>query len=121
MTEPVTTIRNVGPAVALSLEKVGITTAEDLRSIGAVAAYTRLLENGHRPHFIMFYALVMGLQGRPWNDCTGDEKLALRAQFDAIKSARQTSSPKQKGHAQLDAALAEIGVIARRPDPTGSR
>ncbi|MFT6674406.1 MAG: hypothetical protein ACJAVM_000577 [Sulfitobacter sp.] len=39
-----------------------------------------------RPHFIGYYVLVMALQGRPWNDCKGPEKHALRLRFDAIKS-----------------------------------
>jgi hypothetical protein len=29
----------------------------------------------------------MALQGRPWNDCKGAEKKALRVTFDAIKAA----------------------------------
>lgn len=132
MSDPVTSIRNIGPAVASSLAGVGIHTAEDLRAIGAEAAYSALLKNGHRPHFIAFYALVMGLQGRPWNDCAGAEKAALRKRFDALKVTSKPASSKltssnDKGHALLDAALEEIGVIDRRSitrrigQPTSSR
>ena len=56
----------------------GITSAEELREIGADAAYARLLQTGTRPHFIGYYVLVMALQGRPWNDCKGKEKEELR-------------------------------------------
>lgn len=66
-----TTIRNIGPAMEKSLTAVGITTAEQLRDIGADAAYVSLLQSGSRPHFIMYYVLHMALQGRPWNDCKG--------------------------------------------------
>ena len=31
-----------------------------------------------------YYVLHMALQGRPWNDCKGAEKAALRQQFDAL-------------------------------------
>jgi len=51
----------------------------------------------------------MGLQGRPWNDCQGEEKKALRRTFDALK-ARATAS----GSAQFEAELNALGVIARR-------
>lgn len=68
--------------------KVGINTAEELRDIGADAAYARLLEAGTKPHFIGYYVLHMALQGRPWNDCKGEEKKALRKRFDALKAAR---------------------------------
>ncbi len=81
-----TTIPNIGPATEAMLAKVGITSAEQLRAMGADAAYVRLMENGTRPHFIGYYVLHMALQGRPWNDCKGDEKKSLRAQFDALKS-----------------------------------
>lgn len=127
MSDSVTSIRNIGPAVASSLAGVGIHTAEDLRAIGAEAAYSALLKNGHRPHFIAFYALVMGLQGRPWNDCAGAEKAALRKRFDALKITSKLTSSNDKGHALLDAALEEIGVIDRRSitrrigQPTSSR
>ena len=53
----------------------------------------------------------MGLQGRPWNDCQGQEKIDLRARFDAIKAAQ---APKEKGRSELEAALDAIGVIARK-------
>jgi len=47
-----TTIRNIGPAFATALQDVGITTAEQLHDVGADAAYSLLLENGTKPHFI---------------------------------------------------------------------
>ncbi len=95
--------------------RVGIATAEELRDLGADAAYLRLLQNGSRPHFIAYYVLVMGLQGRPWNDCKGAEKTALRARFDALKAAGH-----DKGRSDLEAALDAIGVVERR-QPTSSR
>ncbi len=72
-----------------------------------------LIAAGTQPHFIGFYAMVMGLQGRPWTDCQGAEKAALRARFDQIKSAAQTSRSHEKGRTPMDAALDEIGVIVR--------
>ena len=57
-------------------------------------------------YFIGYYVLVMGLQGRPWNDCKGAEKLALRARFDTLKARKY-----DEGRASLDAALDKIGVI----------
>lgn len=73
--------------------------------MGADEAYARLLQAGTRPHFIGYYVLVMGLQGRPWNDCKGEEKKALRKKFDAIKSNVSTA-PESRMIADLDA----IGV-----------
>ena len=89
--------------------KVGIRTAEEVRTLGTDAAYGRLLANGHRPHFIGYYVLEMGLQGRPWNDCKGDEKKALRARFDAL-----VKSHHDPGLSGLEKVLNEIGVVPPR-------
>ncbi len=113
MTIPVSSIRNLGPASELAFARAGIASAEALRALGADAAYAQLLEAGERPHFIGYYVLVMGLQGRPWNDCKGAEKDALRVRFDALKAAHGARG----GIAGIEAILDEIGVI----DPAGPR
>ncbi|GAA6186987.1 TfoX/Sxy family protein [Litorivita sp. NS0012-18] len=105
---PVTSIRNIGPAMEQTLARIGITSAEELRALGADATYARMLESGSRPHFIAYYALVMALQGRPWNDCKGKEKSDLRIKFDALVSGGH-----DKGRSDLEAALNIIGVIER--------
>lgn len=110
-TNPVSTIPNLGPASEAAFAKAGIHSAEEIRELGPDEAYRRLLAAGTQPHFIGYYVLVMGLQGRPWNDCQGDEKKQLRARFDAIKSAMPA---KAKGRSELEAALDFFGVIERR-------
>lgn len=100
------TIRNIGPAFGACLRAAGIMDAETLRAIGADDAYARLLENGARPHFISYYVLHMALQGRPWNDCKGTEKDALRAQFDALKTRYC-----DRGHSEMEKILNQIGVV----------
>ena len=82
--------------------------AKTLRELGADETYRRLLRTGVRPHFIGYYVLVMGLQGRPWNDCKGAEKAALRKRFDAIKS-----DAFDKHASDFERKLDEIGVIPK--------
>ncbi|MEP2031097.1 MAG: TfoX/Sxy family protein [Paracoccaceae bacterium] len=106
MSTPVSSIRNLGPAYEQSCAQAGIHSAEDLRALGADEAYGRLLQSGSKPHFIGYYVLVMALQGRPWNDCKGKEKTALRERFDAI-----TAASHDKGRSELEAALDRIGVL----------
>ncbi|WP_343503859.1 TfoX/Sxy family DNA transformation protein [Alloyangia pacifica] len=110
---PISSIRNLGPAVESACRRAGIADAETLRALGADETYRRLLAHGTRPHFIGFYVLHMALQGRPWNDARGKEKEELRSRFDALVAER-------KGNAPLDGIekiLDEIGVIdpSRRP------
>jgi len=116
MPSPITSIPNLGPATEAAFARVGITTAEQLREIGADEAYLRLLRNGVQPHFIGYYVIVMGLQGRPWNDCQGAEKAALRVRFDALKAQGA-----KKGRSDLEAALDFLGVVVPQRQPTSSR
>ena len=92
MSTPISSIRNLGPAFEESCHKAGIRDAETLRDLGADVAYARMLAAGTKPHFIGYYVLVMGLQGRPWNDCKGDEKKALRVRFDKLKAEVKPSA-----------------------------
>jgi len=89
--------------------KIGIHSADALRALGADETYKRLLESGMRPHFIGYYVLVMGLQGRPWNDCKGEEKKALRKRFDAIKADAFDA-----GLSAFESAMNEIGILQKR-------
>ena len=111
MSEPVSTIPNLGPASEAAFARAGIHSAEEIRELGADEAYRRLLLAGTQPHFIGYYVLVMGLQGRPWNECKGDEKKALRQRFDAIKAS--LVGTKEKGRSDLEAALQFFGVVER--------
>ncbi|MDG4648458.1 TfoX/Sxy family protein [Roseibacterium sp. SDUM158017] len=105
----VSTIRNIGPAMERAFAEAGITSAAALRDMGADGAYARLVAGGHPPHFIGYYALAMGLQGRPWNDCRGAEKAALRVRFDAL-----VASASPEGPAGIERILDDIGTGRRR-------
>jgi hypothetical protein len=109
MADPVSTIRNLGPAMDAACARAGIHSAQDLRALGTDAAYARLLASGTRPHFIGYYVIEMGLQGRSWNDCKGQEKLALRARFDALVAKHFN-----RDLADFEKTLNEIGVVLRR-------
>lgn len=104
MTTPVSALPNLGPESEKSFARAGIRSAEELRALGADKAYAALLAHGTRPHFIGYYALVMGLQGRPWNDCRGEEKTRLRHRFDAIVKASDTEGDR------MERLLDELGI-----------
>lgn len=108
MDSDLTGIANIGPATARALIAAGIPDAAALRQRGAHEAYRALLAAGGRPHFIGYYVLVMGLQGRPWNDCRGAEKAALRERFDALV-AEVRGAPLSAIEADLD----RIGLRCR--------
>ena len=104
-----TAIRSVGPATARALMRGGVRDADHLRQIGAHEGYRRVLIGGERPHFIGYYVLHMALQGRPWDDCTADEKAALRTRFDALKDEMRKGRGAEA--TALEAVLDRIGLI----------
>jgi hypothetical protein len=108
MNEKPSSIHNLGPASDIFFGRADINTAEHLRDLGPDEAYFFALQAGGKPHFIGYYAMVMGLQGRPWNDCQGDEKKDLQKRFDAIKARL---SGHDKGRSEIEAALNLLGVI----------
>ncbi|MBL4812470.1 MAG: TfoX/Sxy family protein [Rhodobacteraceae bacterium] len=112
--DPISIIPNLGPASDALYRRAGIASADELRALGADAAYAKLLRAGTNPHFIGYYALVMGLQGRPWTDCQGDEKAALRVRFDEIKAAAKPS-PETQASTDLDKFMNDIGLVCTKP------
>ncbi len=111
MPRPVSAIRNLGPASEKMFANAGLHSAEEVEVLGADAAYRQLLIHGTRPHFIGYYALAMGLQGRLWSDLQGEEKKALRLKFDALKAGISASDT---GQSRLEAALDQFGVVENR-------
>ena len=95
MSAPVSLVRNLGPAFEQACQRASISSTQALRALGPDAAYTKLLQSGTQPHFIGYYALVMGLQGRPWNYCKGTKKLAFLARFDALKRLYTRQKPRK--------------------------
>ncbi|WP_424942991.1 TfoX/Sxy family DNA transformation protein [Aliiroseovarius crassostreae] len=116
MSDPVSSIRNLGPASDEAFARAGITSADQLRTLGPDEAYFRLLDAGHAPHFIGYYAMVMGVQGRPWNDCQGKEKAQLRKRFDKIKARVANGAINEMAHdAAFERIMDEIGIRAADP------
>jgi len=111
MSDPVSSIRNIGPAMEAAFARVGIHDAATLRDLGTDAAYLRLLRDGARPHFIMYYVIEMGLQGRPWNDCKGEEKADLRIRFDRLVA--QAGDGRDTDRDAFEAMMNAIGVVDR--------
>ena len=100
--------------MAAEFRNAGIHSAEDLRQRDPDDAYAQLIKAGSRPHFIAYYALIMGLQGRPWNDCQGQEKQDLRQRFDRIVTRSRPETTRNG----LARALDEVGIRLDESDST---
>ncbi|MEO1676555.1 MAG: TfoX/Sxy family DNA transformation protein [Pseudomonadota bacterium] len=109
-TRPVTALRNLGPAMQQVCARADLHTVADLVEIGADAAYARMMDAGHRPHFMAYVALVLALQDRRFQSYAASEKPALRDRFDAI--VNNTKAPPG-----IEAELDKLGVGAPRKRP----
>jgi TfoX/Sxy family transcriptional regulator of competence genes len=70
---------NLGPASARWLVGVGIDTAAELRRVGAVAAFHRVVIREGRPATAnLLYALYAALEDKHWTEVTQAERARLR-------------------------------------------
>lgn len=119
MKTPVSSLKNLGPATERACARAGIDSAEALRTLGADEAYSRLLAHGEKPHFIGYIALVLGLMGRPWTDCIGAEKAALRRRFDGLVASARTTPESPAAATAFERTLDEIGIPLPMPKTAG--
>jgi DNA transformation protein len=77
-------LRNIGPRSAALLRAAGIDSVENLREIGAVAAYRRLkFVEPRRVSLNMLWALQGALTDRDWRDIPPAEKSCLQADAES--------------------------------------
>lgn len=79
---------NLGPATEAQLARVGVTSPDELRELGALEAYVRLkIAFPDRINAVALYALEGALRGVHWNELPDEDKASLVRQADALLSA----------------------------------
>jgi DNA transformation protein len=77
---------NIGPALAHDLRAIGVTTEDDLRAVGAQAAWLRLYEAGSRDCLSSLMALEGAVRGVRWMQLAPAERDACCAAMRALLS-----------------------------------
>jgi DNA transformation protein len=85
MSEALLSLRNIGPVTAEWLQRVGITTPQALRDVGAIAAYMRLLDAGSPDNLNALWALEGAVQARDFVDIARNERERLLTELAAIR------------------------------------
>lgn len=75
-------LRNLGPASLRMLAAAGISTDEDLRALGSVAAYLAVKRTGANASLNLLWALEGALTGRDWRLVAREERTALLLLLD---------------------------------------
>lgn len=83
---------NIGPALAHDLRAIGVTSEDDLRAVGAQAAWLRLYEAGSRDCLSSFLALEGAVRGVRWMQIAPDERDACCAAMRAATAGRQPAA-----------------------------
>jgi DNA transformation protein and related proteins len=86
-------LRNIGPKSMAWLRQTGVRSLEDLKSVGALAAYVRVKRAGFRPSLNLLYALEGAILDRHWQDIPE----ARRAQLVAEAESAVALLPQPKG------------------------
>lgn len=71
-------LKNLGPAATIILSSAGITTVQQLKTIGSVEAYKRVKETGFRVEIDLLYALEGALRNTHCKYLPHHLKRALR-------------------------------------------
>jgi DNA transformation protein len=83
---------NIGPVSARWLVGAGITSAAELRWVGAVPAFQRVaLREGRAATANLLYALHAALAGKHWTEVTAEEKARLRRAAGLPETTRPRS------------------------------
>ncbi len=75
-------MKNLGRTSVQWLKAVGIHSPEQLRSVGAVAAYNKVRGRGFRVSKVLLYALEGALLGIHWNKLEDEHKIRLLNEAD---------------------------------------
>lgn len=73
---------NLGPASAAMLQAAGITTLEQLRTLGSVAAYEQVRRSGARVSLNLLWALEGALTAQPWQTVAREHRTSLLLALD---------------------------------------
>ena len=78
MSKPIESLPNIGPELAASLRYAGVTSAEDLIALGAIAVWRRLVRAGILADIQSLYLLDGAATGVSWDEMSFERKQELR-------------------------------------------
>lgn len=75
-------MRNLGKASSEMLTSSGITSEDQLRELGAVAAFIAVKRAGCSPSLNLLWAIEGALTDRDWQDVSKDDRMSLLLQLE---------------------------------------
>ena len=85
---PARALSNLGPRSHALLAAAGITTARQLQTLGAAAAFVAVKRAGGKPSLNLLWALEGALTQRDWRVVAREDRLSLLTQVEALETKR---------------------------------
>ena len=76
-------LRNIGPKSMAWLRQTGVRTLEDLKGVGALAAFVRVKRAGFKPSLNLLYALEGAILDCHWQEIPDSRRSELIADAEA--------------------------------------
>lgn len=76
-------LRNIGPKSMAWLRQTGVRSLDDLKSVGALAAFVRVKRAGFKPSLNLLYALEGAILDCHWQEIPDDRRNVLIADAEA--------------------------------------
>jgi DNA transformation protein and related proteins len=84
--EPIAGLNGLGPKSAEMLASAGITSVDQLRALGAVAAYAKARASNPAASLNLLWALEAALTGQPWQKVAREARTSLLLALEAYKN-----------------------------------
>ncbi len=82
-------LRNLGNSSQAMLAATGITSAAQLKVIGAAAAFVAVKRTGCKPSLNFLWALEGALTGRDWKEVAKSDRLSLLTQVELLEKGQR--------------------------------
>lgn len=90
MANDLATLPNLGPKSQVMLADAGIATLDELRRLGAVAAYARVKATSANASLNLLWALEGALSGQHWQDVAREHRTSLLLALETYQQAGKT-------------------------------
>ena len=107
-------LANLGPKSEAMMRRAGITTEDQLRTLGAVHAYVMVKRSGANASLNLLWALEGALTNRSWQEVAKTERLSLLLQVEQLMSGDSMRSNSRSSGRAGSAVPRSLSVAARR-------
>ncbi len=111
-------LRNIGPKSMAWLRQTGVRTLDDLKAVGALAAYVRVKRAGFKPSLNLLYALEGAILDCHWQEIPDERRSVLILQADeAVALLPQPKGKRMPAAGPVTTTRNDEDDHASLPDP----